>query len=64
MGFWNRDRAEIMLIGVKGRPAAPTPGTQGERVWFARRGEHAEHRDDVHSDKPDCALEWFEKHMA
>jgi hypothetical protein len=34
---------------------------QGERVWFARRGEHAASRDEVHSDKPDCALEWFER---
>jgi len=62
LGFWNRDRCEIMLIGVKGKPACPAPGTQGERVWFARRGEHAAKRDDVHSNKPDCALEWFERH--
>jgi N6-adenosine-specific RNA methylase IME4 len=62
MGFWNRDRCEIMLIGVRGKPVCPAPGTQGERAWFARRGEHAAVREDVHSDKPDCALEWFERH--
>jgi N6-adenosine-specific RNA methylase IME4 len=54
MGFWNRDRCEIMLIGTRGKPVCPAPGTQGERVWFARRGEH--------STKPDCSLAWFERH--
>jgi ParB/RepB/Spo0J family partition protein len=54
LGYWNRDRCEIMLIGTLGTPVCPAQGTQGERVWFARRGEH--------SDKPDCALEWFERH--
>ena len=62
MGHWNRDRCEIMLIGVRGKPVAPAPGTQGERVWFAARGEHAATRADSHSDKPDCSLEWFERH--
>jgi N6-adenosine-specific RNA methylase IME4 len=62
LGYWNRDRCEIMLIGVRGHPVAPAPGTQGERVWFARRGEHATTRDEIHSDKPDCSLEWFERH--
>jgi N6-adenosine-specific RNA methylase IME4 len=62
MGFWNRDRCEIMLIGKRGKPVCPAPGMQGERVWFARRGEHAATRDDAHSDKPDTALEWFERH--
>lgn len=54
LGRWNRDRCEIMLIGVRGNPVCPALGTQGERVWFASRGEH--------SDKPDCALQWFERH--
>lgn len=62
LGYWNRDRCEIMLIGKRGQPVCPAPGTQGERVWFARRGEHASKREDIHSDKPDCALEWFERH--
>jgi N6-adenosine-specific RNA methylase IME4 len=61
-GFWNRDRDEIMLIGTRGHPVCPAPGTQGESVWFARRGEHAASRADSHSDKPDCSLEWFERH--
>jgi N6-adenosine-specific RNA methylase IME4 len=62
MGFWNRDRCEIMLICTRGKPICPAQGTQGERVWFARRGEHATKRDESHSDKPECSLEWFERH--
>ena len=31
-------------------------------MWFARRGEHATTREEIHSDKPDCSLEWFERH--
>jgi hypothetical protein len=53
-GFWNRDRDEIMLIGTRGNVVCPAPETQGESVWFARRGEH--------SVKPDCCYEWFERH--
>jgi N6-adenosine-specific RNA methylase IME4 len=61
-GYWRRDRCEIMLIGVRGRPVCPAPGTQGESVWFARRGEHAERREDIHSDKPEISYAWFERH--
>jgi N6-adenosine-specific RNA methylase IME4 len=62
MGFWRRDRCELMLLGVRGSPVCPALGTQGESIWFARRGEHAASREDSHSDKPDCAHEWFERH--
>jgi N6-adenosine-specific RNA methylase IME4/ParB-like chromosome segregation protein Spo0J len=61
-GYWRRDRCELLLIGVRGSPVCPAPGTQGESVWFAHRGEHAASREDSHSDKPDCAHEWFERH--
>jgi len=61
-GFWNRDRDELMLIGVRGQPVCPAPGMQGESVWFARRGEHASARENIHSDKPDCSFQWFERH--
>jgi N6-adenosine-specific RNA methylase IME4 len=61
-GFWNRDRDELMLIGVRGQPVCPAPGVQGESVWFARRGEHASARETIHSDKPNCSFEWFERH--
>jgi len=56
LGHWNRDRAEIMLIGGRGRPVAPGKGVQGERVWFAERPSG------TRGEKPDVALEWFEKH--
>jgi N6-adenosine-specific RNA methylase IME4 len=52
-GYWNRDRAEILLIGARGHPVAPAPGEQGERVWFAgRTGDH---------EKPKISMEWFEQ---
>jgi N6-adenosine-specific RNA methylase IME4 len=54
-GFWNRDRDEILLIGCLGKPVCPALGSQGESVWFAARGKHSE--------KPDCALDWFDKHF-
>lgn len=53
-GYWARDRAEILLIGTRGDFPAPAPGTQGESVWFAARGEHSE--------KPENAYLWIEKH--
>jgi N6-adenosine-specific RNA methylase IME4 len=62
LGFIRRDRCELLLIGSRGSPAWPAQGTQGESVWFARRGEHATRRENIHSDKPNCALEWFERH--
>jgi ParB-like chromosome segregation protein Spo0J/N6-adenosine-specific RNA methylase IME4 len=62
-GFWGMDRDEIMLIGVRGKVPCPLPGTQGETAWFARRGEHAQNRAEAHSDKPDVAHEWFERHF-
>jgi N6-adenosine-specific RNA methylase IME4 len=61
-GYWGMDRDELMLIGTRGKVPCPLPGTQGETTWFARRGEHAERREDRHSDKPNCAYEWFERH--
>jgi N6-adenosine-specific RNA methylase IME4 len=62
LGYIRRDRCELLLIGVRGKPVWPAPGTQGESVWFARRGEHATSRDEAHSDKPECSLQWFERH--
>jgi N6-adenosine-specific RNA methylase IME4 len=62
LGYIRRDRSELLLIGSRGKPVWPAPGTQGESVWFARRGEHATSRDEAHSDKPECSFEWFERH--
>ena len=61
-GFWNRDRHETLLIGTKGKPPCPAPGTQGDSVWFAARPRDAEGKV-IHSAKPECCVEWFEKHF-
>jgi len=46
-GYWGRDRHELLLIGRRGDPAAPLPGTQPETVHREPKGRH--------SAKPD----WF-----
>ncbi|MGD9766790.1 MAG: Spo0J and IME4 domain-containing protein [Pseudolabrys sp.] len=55
MGYWNTDRDELCLLGVRGNPVCPAPGTQGESVWFAPRGRHSE--------KPDVAYAWADRHF-
>lgn len=45
-GFWTRSNAEIVLIGERGRPAAPVIGSVWPTVF---RGDRAEAR---HSSKP------------
>jgi N6-adenosine-specific RNA methylase IME4 len=30
-GYWNRNKHELLLVGVRGKPPAPAPGTQWER---------------------------------
>ncbi len=61
-GFWNRDRDELLLIGTRGNPPCPAPGTQGESVWFAARPRDDENRI-IHSAKPECSLLWIEAHF-
>ena len=31
-GYWNRNKHELLLVGVKGKPPAPAPGTQWESL--------------------------------
>jgi N6-adenosine-specific RNA methylase IME4 len=52
-GFWNRNRHEILLLGVRGNVPAPSPGTQPDSVIDApvRR----------HSEKPAVFAEMIEK---
>lgn len=52
-GYWGRDRHEILLIGRRGNPATPLPGSQPETVYRERKGEH--------SVKPDHFAEQIEK---
>ncbi|KQY71336.1 S-adenosylmethionine-binding protein [Ensifer sp. Root142] len=52
-GYWGRDRHELLLIGRRGNPAAPLPGTQPQTVHIERKGDH--------SAKPDFYAETIER---
>lgn len=41
MGYWVRDRHELLLIATKGNPPAPAPGTQDESLFSERKGRHS-----------------------
>lgn len=51
-GYWNRNRHELLLIGVRGDVPAPAPGEQYDSVIEARVG--------VHSAKPQHFAEMIE----
>jgi len=51
-GYWFRNRHELLLVGVKGKPPAPALGTQWSSVIEAPVG--------VHSAKPEAALKMIE----
>lgn len=53
-GYWNRNKHEHYLIGVRGNIPAPAPGTQWDSLIIAPVGEH--------SAKPDCFLEMVESY--
>ena len=50
--YWNRNKHEHLLVGVRGKPPAPAPGTQWESVLHAPVGGH--------SAKPQLFLELIE----
>ena len=52
MGYWSRERHELLLIGTRGNIPCPAQGTQWFSLVSAPRGEHSE--------KPDCFLEMIE----
>ncbi|WLR92925.1 MT-A70 family methyltransferase [Shinella zoogloeoides] len=52
-GYWGRDRHELLLIGKRGQPVAPLPGTQPETIHRERKGRH--------SAKPDWFAEQIER---
>lgn len=54
-GFWNLDDLEILLIGTRGSPACPAPGTQ----WPALIRE----KKTTHSAKPIAAFEMIEAYF-
>jgi N6-adenosine-specific RNA methylase IME4 len=54
LGFWSREKHEILLIGTRGKVPAPAPGTQNDSVILAPRGRHSE--------KPEAALQMIERY--
>jgi len=55
LGHWFRIDHEILLVGTRGEPPAPAPGTQWRSVIGARVG--------AHSAKPECVLELIEAYF-
>jgi N6-adenosine-specific RNA methylase IME4 len=55
LGHWNRNKHEILLLGVKGDVPCPAPGKQWDSLIMAPRGEH--------SAKPECFLEMLEQYF-
>lgn len=47
-GYWNRNRHEHLLLGVKGNPPAPAMGDQFDSVIEAARREHSVKPADAH----------------
>lgn len=54
-GYWNREKHELLLIGVKGHIPCPAPGTQWESLVIAPRAGHSE--------KPDTFYEMIESYF-
>lgn len=54
-GYWNRNKHEVLLIGVRGNIPCPAPGTQWDSLIEAPVQEH--------SRKPDCFLEMIEAYF-
>jgi N6-adenosine-specific RNA methylase IME4 len=51
-GYWNRNQHELLLIGTRGSPPAPAPGTRERSVITCAAAEH--------SAKPEVVLEYIE----
>jgi N6-adenosine-specific RNA methylase IME4 len=55
LGRWFRIDHEILLVGIRGKPPAPAPGTQSRSIIEAPVG--------AHSAKPECVLELIEAYF-
>ncbi|MGY2987668.1 MT-A70 family methyltransferase [Bradyrhizobium sp. USDA 4508] len=55
LGYWSRNKHELLLIGTRGNVPCPAPGTQWDSLIPAPRGRHSE--------KPDCFLEMIESYF-
>jgi N6-adenosine-specific RNA methylase IME4 len=54
-GYWNRNQHELLLIGTRGHPPAPAPGTQWPSLIAAPVGRH--------SAKPEIFLQMIETYF-
>ena len=54
-GHWNRNKHEVLLLGVKGNIPCPAPGEQWDSLIMAPRAGHSE--------KPECFLEMLEQYF-
>jgi N6-adenosine-specific RNA methylase IME4 len=54
-GYWNREKHEHLLIGTRGNPLCPAPGTQWDSLIMSPRL--------AHSQKPECFLEMIETYF-
>jgi N6-adenosine-specific RNA methylase IME4 len=52
-GYWNRNKHELLLVGVRGKIPAPAPGDQWDSLVEAAVGEH--------SAKPRCFVEMIDE---
>ncbi len=63
-GYYVRNKHETLLIGKRGTPPAPTPGTQPASVIEAPRGEHSakpiQFYEAIESMYPEFRGQWFE----
>jgi N6-adenosine-specific RNA methylase IME4 len=55
LGRWQRGKHELLLIGTRGNPPCPAPGTQRESLISAPKGEH--------SAKPKIFLQMIEEYF-
>lgn len=47
-GYWFRNQHELLLVGTRGNPPAPAPGTQWQSVIEAPVREHSRKPDEVY----------------
>jgi N6-adenosine-specific RNA methylase IME4 len=55
LGYWSREKHELLLLGVRGQIPCPAPGLQLDSLIMAPRG--------AHSAKPECFLEMLERYF-
>ncbi len=48
LGRWNRNRHELLLLGTRGSPPCPAPGTQWDSLITAPLGRHSEKPENFH----------------